>query len=648
MTRTTLAAFAYRLFLASPLALLGCTDGALGTIPGGGGDDDGAGNDDDDGADDDDGGPGDDDDATQDGLRVCADETGDWESIQDGIDGTPDGGLLLVCPGTYYENLVLDDREITIRSTDGAGVTTVDGSADGAVVRVIGSSGSGVALQDLTFRNGVFAGTGGGISCESAELHLDGVRVRENSANDGGGLGAVDCELAIGDSRFLDNVATLRGGGLWLDGGGGFVEASDVDGNSAWEGGGIGGVLTDLRIEDVAVSGNHSVADAQDWYGAQGGGGGIWLWGGDADIQGCEVSGNDALLSGGGIYILEGGGEIAGNVVSGNSIGNDGAGIFTNYSSTRIVENEITDNAAADDAGGIRIYIGQWATIEDNYVAGNSAADDGGGIKASHSQNYFIGNTVTGNSAGDAGGGMEMDNEAAAVQDCLFEGNSAGRGAGLHIQIPIASPSIVDTIFLGNAAWGDGGGIAVDESTATVELLRVQFLDNDAARGAGLFANLSNLDVRNPVVADGDATDSGGAFFLSGGSAEIRQGSLNDNDAPQGSAIRAEAAASLSVWNSIFAEHGGGGALVSVSDDSGAPDWTYNDAWDNGESPWEGMADPTGTLGNFSEDPEFTDVSVPDLTLSSDSPCVDAGKPGSFDGNGSVADLGAYGGPDAP
>ncbi len=62
-----------------------------------------------------------------------------------------------------------------------------------------------------------------------------------------------------------------------------------------------------------------------------------------------------------------------------------------------------------------------------------------------------------------------------------------------------------------------------------------------------------------------------------------------------------------------------------------------------------GTTDPTGTNGNISVDPLFADVSGTDLTLwdfrlDSTSPLIDAGDPAETDPDGSVADIGAYGG----
>jgi len=45
---------------------------------------------------------------------VCADGTGDFTTVQDGIDGVPNGAILELCPGTYEENITLADQAVNI------------------------------------------------------------------------------------------------------------------------------------------------------------------------------------------------------------------------------------------------------------------------------------------------------------------------------------------------------------------------------------------------------------------------------------------------------------------------------------------------------------------------------------------------------
>src|SRR5690348_13679582 len=58
----------------------------------------------------------------------------DYPTIQQAIVASVDGDTVLVAPGTYFEQLDFLNRQITVQSTDGPVVTTIDASYFGPVV----------------------------------------------------------------------------------------------------------------------------------------------------------------------------------------------------------------------------------------------------------------------------------------------------------------------------------------------------------------------------------------------------------------------------------------------------------------------------------------------------------------------------------
>jgi hypothetical protein len=85
----------------------------------------------------------------------------DFPSIQAAIDYAADGDTVLVGPGTYVENIDFLGKLITVRSTDGRGVTTIDGGGGGSVVSFrTGETGESV-LDGFTITNGDAFGGGG-------------------------------------------------------------------------------------------------------------------------------------------------------------------------------------------------------------------------------------------------------------------------------------------------------------------------------------------------------------------------------------------------------------------------------------------------------------------------------------------------------
>jgi hypothetical protein len=57
-------------------------------------------------------------------VNVPAQQT----SIQDGINAAASGDIVLVAPGTYFENINFNGKAITVTSSGGPAVTKIDGS----------------------------------------------------------------------------------------------------------------------------------------------------------------------------------------------------------------------------------------------------------------------------------------------------------------------------------------------------------------------------------------------------------------------------------------------------------------------------------------------------------------------------------------
>src|ERR1700730_12621484 len=59
---------------------------------------------------------------------------GDQPTIQAGINAASNGDTVLVSPGTYFENIDFMGKAITVTSSGGPAVTTIDGGQKGIVV----------------------------------------------------------------------------------------------------------------------------------------------------------------------------------------------------------------------------------------------------------------------------------------------------------------------------------------------------------------------------------------------------------------------------------------------------------------------------------------------------------------------------------
>ena len=594
---------------------------------------------------------------------VCQDGTGDWSTLQDGLDNVDEGGLLVVCPGTYSENIVLQNKDVSVLGSDGADVTIVDGGETDVVWRVINSDD--VSLEGLTLQGGSNSGGNGGVLvCSGSTLRLTESHLADGVATNGGLFMASNCDLEVTDNTFSEGEASDAGGGVYLSQSEGTFADNEVTECIAYEGGGVFVYQGDVSIDGNSIHGNTALAIGEgdleegeelEYSGRGSGGGGLFVYG-DSPVTHNTISDNDTTHNGGGVYLLYGDGDFEGNTVSDNYSAEDGGGLYTNQSSNWISGNLFQDNDAADDAGGVRIYVGT-TVIEDNIFEGNTCNDDGGGLKMSHSYNTLRRNEFYGNEAGDAGGGLELDNDTTDVEDCYFEGNRALRGAGLHSWWNEGNINFDNLTFFENEASDCGGGLSLDNDTHTVSMKHLVFVQNKAVDGAAICVDEifddhdddveteeityeSVVEIYNSLFIENDAGDDAGAIYLkTASSAVIENITVWENSGNEGTALALKYS-TVVVRNSIFSENSGNSQiLVEESDVT----FAYNDVWGSSDG-FDGMDDPTGDNGNLDEDPDFEDPSEGDFTLSGGSPCVNSGSPFQSDPDGSRADMGAYGG----
>jgi len=184
--------------------------------------------------------------------HIKQDGTGNFTTIQEGIDASTDSDNVLVYPGTYYENINYIGKNITVASLE---LTTgdeqyiystiIDGQRLSSCVSIV-TGETDTCLRGLTITNGqgadddpLFGGgisifgddfylvqcdiinciitknygrNTGGIIIEDGEVYLSGTSIRQNEAlRTGGGIGIGDCSQVVFDPvnrcSIYDNVA---------------------------------------------------------------------------------------------------------------------------------------------------------------------------------------------------------------------------------------------------------------------------------------------------------------------------------------------------------------------------------------------------------------------------------------------------------
>ena len=109
-------------------------------------------------------------------------------SIQTAIDNAVDTDEIVVAPGTYFETIDFVGKAITLRSSDGPEVTTIDAQQMGSVVTCDSGEGPDTVLEGFTI-------TGG-------------------NASQGGGMRNFQSSPTVTNCTFSGNVATIQGGGM--------------------------------------------------------------------------------------------------------------------------------------------------------------------------------------------------------------------------------------------------------------------------------------------------------------------------------------------------------------------------------------------------------------------------------------------------
>jgi hypothetical protein len=597
-----------------------------------------------------------------------------FKTIQAGINAASEGHRVLVARGTYYENISLMGKNISLRSTDPLSAdavanTIIDGSQKGPVVTFTGAEAETCILSGFSIGNGSTSSFGGGVFGGPQESRTQATIqnniIARNSAIQGGGLAW--CSGRIQNNTISENSGPSIGVGLAYCSGP--VLNNTISGNSSLEAGG-GLAYCDGLIEANAIDRNTSISCGAGAYRCSG------------TIRNNTITGNTATgeaSTGGGLYGCDG--TVENNTVSENSAAR-GGGLA--YCSGTILKNTITKNSASGWGGGLFACQGE---VQSNTISENTAGKNGGGLYAC--SGTIIENTISLNSSGGEGGGLLVCD--GVIQSNQIKENSANYGGGLAVcdgvirynsitgnsaatdggGLASCQGTIENNYIYGNAANGPGGGLYAC-FTATIRFNTIT--ENSAQYGGGLYgcdgmiegcvvrgnsANDGggglcdcNATIQSTLVSGNSAQDGGGLMFCNGA---IRNNTIVGNSATGSDTGRGGGlhGCTGSIENCIIWWNEGRAGLQLFS--SVAPT-------DSCIQYWAG-----GGINNIALDPQFVDPDGADndpqtyedndYRLKATSPCVDAGEnadwmAGTLDlawnnrifngGNSPTVDMGAY------
>jgi len=185
---------------------------------------------------------------------------GGYPAIQNAIDASTSGDVILVSPGVYNENINYRGKAITVSSTNPADLNIVSNTIIHAVGKrsavtfanrettksvLIGFTiTGGYGTINSTFDNTVY--WGGGIYCYLSSPTITGNIIMANATpigtnnafGYGGGIGCLDCNAIITRNLIIGNVG-YSGGGIMTYSGNPTIANNIISSNSVSLGGGL-------------------------------------------------------------------------------------------------------------------------------------------------------------------------------------------------------------------------------------------------------------------------------------------------------------------------------------------------------------------------------------------------------------------------
>ncbi|MCP4046370.1 MAG: hypothetical protein GY732_10315, partial [Gammaproteobacteria bacterium] len=324
-------------------------------------------------------------------LRVCSGET--YTTIQAAINAvSEDGTTVLVCEGTYSENITLNGIwETTVKAEGLAANTTIQGSGSNVAVVTFDNPAldSNTVLEGFTLDNQASGSATRGVYISNgASPVIQDCIIENNQADNQNGAGIYITGSGgadISNSIIRGNTTGVNqgyGGGIYYDATGSLtISDSNIDSNHAQRNGGglyINSATAVITMTRTTVSSNDA--------GGNEGGGGLYMLGTSPDLTllQCYVQGNSITsfnnnAEGAGIRIDSGTATIINSIIAGNIANGyqaDGGGIY-NSGTLNLYFSTITDNFVQSSSGGL--HANGIETVRNSIIWGSAGGSQIGG-----------------------------------------------------------------------------------------------------------------------------------------------------------------------------------------------------------------------------------------------------------------------------
>lgn len=440
---------------------------------------------------------------------------GTYPTIQAALDGAPDGAVVEVAPGHYYELLRISaNHRLTLRGVPSdPGQVIIDGGGLGDTVRIIGA-GDSLVIEGVTITGGSgYDGWGGGLFMAQSSATLRDCVIRNNATARGAGAYILQSAGRFERCTFRDNVADGQGGGALVNQGSTtlFEDCQFVDNRAG-------------RVEPIG-----------------GYGGGLSINQSSPTFDGCVIARNIANFAGGGVVVTSPYSEapsivtfnqttISDNValrVSSTDPPAEGGGIHVEDNTRAILDRCRVERNQAHKGGGLGTYRARYE-ITDSLIQDNVADADIG--DAGHGGGILVQSVNVSPPAGQPG---EL-----VLRRSVVRRNRAAFGGAIYAQGDFVLDAtrgmleIEDSIVADNQATTAAGGVMVDRSDATIR--RSQITGNAVTAGSfggGIVTTTGALLVmeRSALAGNVAPVHGAGIYADQGGRLEITESHLYGN-----------------------------------------------------------------------------------------------------------------------
>ena len=471
---------------------------------------------------------------------------------------------------------------------------------NGGGIYVNSSSSAGTTISNSAQVNSNTAKNGAGAFINSGKLTISdsGTQVNSNVASvNGGGLYVNGGTVGITSATVSSNTAATSGGGIYSNGGTVTLSSATLSSNTATSGDG-GGVWASstVNVNSSTLSGNKAPNNSN------GKGGGIYAEGSATNINitrtnsssaSSVLKGNQARL-GGGVYassvnLVQVDYGTIGASGEANTASADGGGIYAAGPVTLNTGSVVQCNTATNDGGGVYVDNGTF-TMTAGTIGGNSAtyaniaSGNGGGVyvKGASAKVAVSGGTISYNSAPSTssnkgnGGGIYVEstgNDGTAISGTATLANNTAKqnGGGLYVANGTIAVSSTGGITSNQAQTGNGGGIYMGGGSCSVTAgaIGASGSANQAVNGGGIYATGGTISVSGGNVNYNTASTSGGGIYSAGGTVNVSSGNVNNNTATtDGGGIYTNGTVNFSngnIQNNAATNGNGGGVYIYSS-----------------------------------------------------------------------------------